>query len=175
MRLRPRTLAWFLTAIWLVWISALQASLQVSFGQHLPLPLPDLVTILLVCLATLFSRRALLPLALVATLARKSFSIDPPLAILFASLCIVALAGALRSVVELRGATWRSIFAGLCATLFPLWLALARQARGIGEVDLAWGNQLASLAVTLLLAFFFGTLFVRLPGLAPLKRERWST
>lgn len=166
-----RALAWLLVATWFALFCALQAAMAASprFG----LATPDLCVVLLVSLAGAVRRADLAWLALVAALARKSFSLDPPSAILALTLAIAGLAWLLRALFDLRNPLWRSGLAALCASGACVWLELVRSARDrapaasaelAGLWPPAWTSALAALAC--------GGLLAHLPGLAPLRSKR---
>jgi hypothetical protein len=168
---RRKGLAWLLALVWFVWLAALQQGMAQSarFGAATP----DLVMVLLASLAGAVRRKDLMLLAVVAALARKSFSLEPAPAILFGTLAICAFAWALRAFVDLRSPLWRAGLAALGAGGLVAWFQLVRAARersgdlGAGLESLwpaVWSSALAALALGGLLAY--------LPGLSPLKARR---
>ena len=169
--MRPRSLAWILALVWFVWLAGLQQGLAES--ERFARATPDLVTVLFVSLAGAVRRSDLALLALFAALARKTFSLDPPSAILAGSFALAALAWTLRAFVDIRSPLWRAALAAFGAAGIALWLEVVRAARE-RAVDVApdlglaghaaWTSALAALALGGLLAF--------LPGLSPLRSKR---
>lgn len=169
--MRPRTLAWMVALVWFVWLAGLQQEMAES--ERFARATPDLVTVLFVSLAGAVRRADLAWLALLAALARRSFSLDPPSAILAGCFALAALVWALRAFVDVRNPLWRAALAGLGAAGLAIWLELVRAARERGASlppdftlagAAAWTSALAALAL--------GGLFAFLPGLSPLRSKR---
>jgi hypothetical protein len=169
-RSTSRFFAWCLLVVWFAWIHALQERLSVS--ETFALATPDLGMVLFVGLLGAVHKDDVFLLALLAAIARKSFSIDPSLAILCGFLSMAWLASLLRHMVELSSPLWRALLTVLGACGLSLWLEIVRFAR-IGAappgvealLPLAFSSGLAALAL--------GSFAIRLPGLTPLRRERW--
>ncbi len=168
---RNRLLAWGLLIVWFAWIHVLEERLLQS--ETLALATPDLAMVLFVGLLGAVDKRDVFPLAILAALARKSFSVDPGIAILSGFLALAWLAVLLRSMVELKSPLWRAALAAVGAMGLAFWLELVRFARTGGAppqleplLPLAFTSCLAALAL--------GSFAIRLPGLTPLRgRERW--
>ena len=170
MKGRSRLAGWLLLLVWFAWIHALQERLTES--DTLALATPDLGMVLFVGMLGAVRKDDVFLLAILASLARKSFSVDPSLAILCGFLALAWLASVLRHVVELESPLWRGLLAALGACGLSFWLELVRFAR----VGAAWPQLegLVPLAFTSgLTALAAGSLFVRLPGLSPLRVEAW--
>lgn|GEM_PF-2953902 len=165
---RPaRLAAWAALVLWLAWVHALQERLGVQ--EVFALVPPDLGMVLFVALLGVMRKRDLFPLAVLAAITRKSFSIDPSLAILCGFLALAWVASLLRELVELESPPWRAALAAGGAAGLALWLEVVRYSRvgaALPPVDtllaLAFTSGLAALAL--------GGLATRLPGLSPLTR-----
>jgi len=166
-----RRLAWVLFFVWGVWLYAAQGLLSEVIG--LGRWTPELgLALLLVFDARLSRTGGRIAAALVAC-ARIVFSTDPPLAILAGFLAVVAVTGAVRSVVDVD----RPVFRGVVATVAMLVLssfwglswraALAADGAYAPPLDPAWRSALVTGGV----AALTGALFLRLPGLRPLRRR----
>jgi len=168
---RNRLIAWGLFVVWLAWIHVAEERLIAS--ETLALATPDLAMVLFVGLLGAVDVRDVFPLAILAALTRKSFPVDPGIAILGGFLALAWLAVLLRSMVELRAPLWRATLAGVGAGGLAFWLELVRFARIGGAppeleplLPLAFTSWLAALAL--------GSFAIRLPGLTPLRgREEW--
>ena len=171
MRKPPRLLAWLILVVWFAWIHVLQARMTES--ESLAFATPDLGMVLFVCLLGAIDKRDVFPLALLAALCRKGFSIDPGIAILSGFLALAWLAVLLRSLVELESPLWRAGLAMVGSVGFAFWLELVRYARGGGTLPQL--EALLPLALTSgLAALALGGFAIRLPGLTPLRRkEQW--
>jgi hypothetical protein len=166
-----RSLAWLLALVWFVWLGALQQSMAASarFGGATP----DLVTVLLVSLAGAVRRRDLVLLALVAALARKSYSLEPAAAILTATIAFAGLAWLLRAFVDIQSPLWRAGLAALAAGGTTLWFELVRVARErAGELGPGLTELWPAAGTSALAALACGGLLAHLPGLSPLKARR---
>jgi len=170
---RPaRLAAWALLVLWFAWIHALQERLSVS--EAFALATPDLGMVLFVGMLGAVKRDDVFLLAILAAIGRKSFSIDPSLAILCAFLGLAWLASLLRRMIELSSPLWRAGLTILGACGLALWLEVVRYAR-VGAalpqleslLPLAFTSGLAALAL--------GGLATHLPGLSPLRveEEEW--
>jgi hypothetical protein len=131
---------------------------------------PDLSLVLFVGLLGVVRKSDIFLLALVAALARKSFSVDPGVAILSGLLALAWLTLLLRNWIEVFNPYWRAFLAAAGAMGLAAWLALVHLARE--------GGALPQLDALLLLAFSSGLCAlalggwaIRLPGLTPLRRH----
>lgn len=169
-----RVLGWLLFTFWAVWLVAIQAWL--CAGSDGARWMPDLGLILSLSLLARMEARDLLTLALVSTLARVTFSIEPSVAILAGMLGVLGLALAARSIVELSGPAWRALIGGVLVLLFDGWLVFVHQLRA-GELaldlELNWMLGWRAALSSSVLALLCGPLLVHLPGLTPLRRRRW--
>ena len=168
MKISSRFSAWCLLAVWFIWIHAVQERMSVS--ETFSLATPDLGMVLFVGLLGAVKKNDVLPLAILAAIGRKSFSVDSSVAILCAFLALAWLASVLRSMVELSSPLWRAILASAGAVGLAFWLEIVRFAR----VGAAWPqvDLLLPLAFTSgLAALALGSFAIRLPGLTPLRRR----
>jgi hypothetical protein len=164
----PRLVAWCLLVVWFAWIHALQERLSVS--EAFALATPDLGMVLFVGLLGVVKKSDVFMLAVIAAIGRKSFSIDPSLAILCGFLSLAWLASVLRHMIELSSPLWRAALTVFGACGLTLWLEVVRYARigaTLPQLDallpLAFTSGLAALAL--------GSFAIRLPGLTPLRQE----
>lgn len=167
--MRPRTIAWATAVVWFAWTYAIQE----LFGRHevFGLATPDLGMVLFVGLVGAVKKNDVFPLALFAAVARKSFSVDPGIAILSGFLALAWLAVLLRNLVELSNPLWRGALSALGAMGLAFWLELVRYARIGGSLPQL--DPLLPLAITSGLgALALGGFAIRLPGLSPLRRRR---
>lgn len=169
MRSKSRTLAWLLLAIWMTWLTALQSRLGESPAYRLPPP--DLNLVFLVSMALVVRRADLLPLAVIAALARIAFSLDPPQAVLFLTLGIGALGVGSRRAMHLEGPLWRAFLSGFGAVVAVLWFTQVRDLRGIEVVQVDAASAAILGVSSALAALVLGGLLLRLPGLAALQRS----
>lgn len=161
-------MAWCLLVVWFAWIHALQE--RMSVDDTFALATPDLGMVFFVGLLGTVRKDDLFLVALVAAIGRKSFSIDPSLAILCGFLALAWLASLLREMVELSSPLWRGLLASVGAGGLTLWLEVVRYSQ-VGAtlppldalIAVAFTSGLAALAV--------GGFSIRLPGLTPLRAE----
>lgn len=171
-------LASVLFALYVLWATALQGVLAAphALGEWTP----DLGLLLLFAWAgRLPGKRGPLA-ALGVALARAGFGADPPLALVASSLGALGLFAGLGRGLEVDRALPRAFLCGLCAWLSAglllgaRTLALAAEAPAVALEDAPlsdvrlWPAALSSALACLLLA----PLCLRLPGLAPLGRQR---
>ena len=177
-----RIAAWVWVTLWATWSFAAQGFIGDSFA--LGAWMPDLGLTLLLMLCARVPREDLPWLALVFGCARVAVSIDAPVANLAACFGAVALARALRGIVDAQRVLPRALLTFLTSFGAGLWLSLAHFARLRDEALAALGGfpalSTASLivdaargaAATAVFAFVFGGALAHLPGLTPLWRER---
>ncbi|MCB9916143.1 MAG: hypothetical protein H6828_13530 [Planctomycetes bacterium] len=172
MILRPRNAAWLIAVVWFVWVHAAQELL----GRHevFGLATPDFGMVLFVGLLGAVKKNDVFPLALLAAVSRKGFSVDPGIAILGGFLALAWLAVLLRELVELTNPLWRAVLTAAGAMGLAFWLELVRYARTGGALPHL--DPLLPLAFTSALgALALGGFAIRLPGLTPLRRRQaWS-
>ncbi|MFT7667401.1 MAG: hypothetical protein ACI8X5_000080 [Planctomycetota bacterium] len=163
-----RYVGWLCLVVWFAWIHALQE--RMSVDDTFALATPDLGMVLFVGLLGLVRKGDVFFLALVAAVGRKSFSVDPSLAILCGFLGLAWLASLLREIVELSSPLWRALLVVLGACGLSFWLELVRYANvgsALPQIDnllpLAFTSGLAALAL--------GGVFIRLPGLTALRAK----
>ncbi len=168
MKSSSRLLAWFFLVLWFAWIHALQERLSVN--ETFALATPDLGMVFFVGLLGVVRKNDLFLVAILAAICRKSFSVEPGLAILCGFLALAWLASLLREMVELSSPLWRAVLAGLGALGLSLWLEVVQFTR-VG-VSLPPLDVLIALAFTSgLAALAIGGFSIRLPGLTPLRAE----
>ncbi len=164
-----RGMAWLIVVVWFAWIYAAQE----FFGRAevFGLATPDFGMVLFVGLLGAVKKEDVFPLALLAALGRKSFSVDPGIAILSGFLALAWLAVLLRNMVELQNPLWRALLAAGGAMGMAFWLEIVRYARTGGSLPdlepllpLAFTSGLGALALA--------SFAIRLPGLTPLRRKR---
>ncbi len=167
MRGAPRFVAWCLLVVWFAWIHALPERLGVS--EAFALATPDLGMVLFVGLLGAVKKDDVFLLAMLAAIGRKSFSIDPSLAILCGFLCLAWLASVLRHMIELSSPLWRAALTVVGACGLSIWLEVVRYARvgaTLPQLDallpLAFTSGLAALAL--------GSFAIPLPGPTPLGK-----
>lgn len=167
-RSTSRFFAWVLLVVWFAWIHALQE--RMSVDETFALATPDLGMVFFVGLLGVVRKSDLFLVAVLAAIGRKSFSIDPSLAILCGFLGLAWLASLLREMVELSSPLWRGLLAAVGACGLHFWLEVVRFSRvgaGLPQLDtliaLAFTSGLAALAL--------GGFSIRLPGLTPLRAE----
>jgi hypothetical protein len=165
-----RFVAWFLVVLWFAWIHAIQERMTVS--ETFSLATPDLGMVLFIGLLGSVRKGDVFLLAVLAAIGRKSFSVEPSLAILCGFLSLAWIASLLRHMVELSSPLWRGVLtaAGACGLAF--WLELVRFARSgttfpqlEAILPLAFTSGLTALAI--------GGLVTYLPGLSPLRKGEW--
>jgi len=170
MKSPSRLAAWCLLVVWFAWIHALQE--RMSASETFGLATPDLGMVLFVGLLAAVRKDDVYLLAVLAAIGRKTFSIDPGLAILCGFLGLAWIASLLRHMVELSSPLWRALIAGAGACGLASWLELVRLAR-LGP-DWPHFESILPLAFTsALVALALGGLAGFLPGLGPLRREVW--
>lgn len=164
-----RTIAWFMLLVWATWIAAGQAVLATTFGSWIP----DLSMLLLLALCAELDSRDVPLLCGALALARLSFSVEPIEATLCGLFTIGAAALGVRSVAETQGPLVRTLWSGVAVLGYSSWLIVVHQARSGAGLGLSWQVALPTAFSSAGFALLFGPLFVRLPGLTPLKKVRW--
>lgn len=168
-----RVLGWLLFLVWAVSLAGLQGVLaRHASGAWVP----DLALVLSVVVLARCEAGDLAFLALLAAFARAATSGEPPLVLYTGVLGALLAALAVRAALELSGAVGRTLATALAAGIFQAWIAIARDARGAtGTIDFAsaFGDALPVAITSAALAFAFGPLLARLPGLTPLWSRSW--
>ncbi|HIG87585.1 MAG TPA: hypothetical protein EYQ25_11125 [Planctomycetes bacterium] len=165
--------AWILCFAWCAWLTAGQVWLQRSLGIWTP----DLGLVLLASLVMHSGYSSSLGLVFCLVSTRLAFSLEPPAALLAGGWMGFLLA---RSVAHTFDADQMFARAGAAfgaALLMGSWVLLAGGLRvgswdqpgGGGVLELLAG-VLTTAVATGLCALLLGPVFVRLPGLAPLRR-----
>jgi hypothetical protein len=162
--------------VWSSWIAALQGLLvaRTPFGAWVP----DAGLLLVLACAASFDRREAPRVALLVALGRIAFTIEPAPAVLAGFLLAGLVVRAVATVAEVEGALVRTILAGLAGWLFAAWLELVHHVRdGKAEQIVDLLPQAARLwpigFSSAVFALCFAGWLARLPGLSPLRRERW--
>lgn len=171
-----RWVAWVMLAVWASWLSAAQA-IAVS-RTVLGAWTPDLGLLLVVACAGALRRSDVMVAALIVGLARVAHSIEPPAALLAGFLGVALAVQSVRRFAELEQPLVRL---GLCAgsaLFFGLWLNLVHAVRtgmdtGLGGLAAAFPQVLPGALSTTFFGLLFATSFSRLPGLTPLRKQRW--
>ncbi len=170
MKSSSRLVAWVLVVVWFAWVHALQERMSVS--ETFGIATPDLGMVLFVGLLAAVRKGDIFLLAILAAIGRKSFSIDPSLAILCGFLALAWVTSLLRHMVELSSPLWRALISGAGALGLAFWLELVRFSSvgaTLPQLDailpLAFTSALVALAV--------GGLAIHLPGLSPLRCKAW--
>lgn len=171
---RPTAFHWLLLCVWGTWACAFSGYLA-QFGW-LGSAAPDLGIALMVALAARTTPHEIAWVAVCLGISRASVSVDPPAALLAASLVGGALLRGARSMVPIESPP---LTAGLAFALTlgqGVWLQFVQLQRaataGAGEVglDLPIGAALT----TALAAVLVGGFCLRLPGLSRLAgRKTW--
>jgi hypothetical protein len=172
-----RLLAWFLFLVWAAWLHALHSAWSSGAAAAW---IPDLGLVFALVLAAHMEANDVLACALAAAFVRSAFAGEPPIATLSGMLLVMLLALAARSMVELTGAVTRALSCGVLVFVFDAWLCLVHRVRdlepalasGVAVPSALWAATAAAFS-SAMLALVLGPLFVRLPGLSPLRRRRW--
>ena len=164
-----RGMAWFMLVVWATWIGAGQAVLATSFGAWVP----DLSLLLLLALCAELDSRDVPILCGLLALARLTFTVEPVEATLCGLFTLGATALGVRSVAEAGGPLVRTLWGDFAVLLYSSWLIVVHQARSGESLGLSWQLALPTALSSAGFALILGPLFVRLPGLTPLKKVRW--
>ncbi|MEE8467791.1 MAG: hypothetical protein V3T22_05020 [Planctomycetota bacterium] len=171
-----RWLAWAMLAIWASWLSAAQA-VAVS-RTLLGAWTPDLGLLLVIALAGALRRSDVMVAALIVGLARVAHSIEPPAALLAGFLGVALAVQSVRRFAELEQPLVRLGLCAAAALIFGLWLNLVHAVRtgmevGLGGLGAALPQVLPGVLSTTFCGLVLATSLSRLPGLTPLRRQRW--
>lgn len=182
-----RAVAWFLFCVWAVWLVALQslAAGPTGAGRFAP----ELSLVLALSVLSYADARDVPWLVLAVALARGAYAIDPLPAVLVGAAGALALALAVRSMIETTGIVLRTLIAFACVFVFDLWLIAVHELEGLRAAGAAsgssfatgFGNALGARALdpwpaalaSAACAFVLGGALARLPGLSPLRRRPW--
>ncbi len=171
-----RLFAWAMLTVWASWLTAAQGLLAAR--PQLAEWIPDASLVMLISCATFLPPPAVVRAVLLLALARASYSIDPPAAILAGFFSIGMLVRGAKSVVEFEGLISRTLFTFVAAWSFNVWLQLVHYARDgrrgpLDELLQAALQSWTMAAATAGFALLFGGSFRYLPGLSPLRRWEW--
>ncbi len=171
-----RWVAWLMLAVWASWLSAAQAVCvsRTALGAWTP----DLGLLLVVGLAGAFQRSDVIVGALIVALARVAHSIEPPAALLAGLLSVALAVQAVRRFADLEQPLVRIGVCAGAALIFGLWLNLVHAVRtgmdtGLGGLLAALSQVLPGALSTTFCGLLFATSLSRLPGLTPLRKQRW--
>lgn len=167
--------AWLLCFAWCAWLTAGQNLLRPILG----LWTPDLALVLIAGLVLRSGRRASIGLVYCLVAARLGTSLEPPAALAAGGWLAFLLARGVAAMMDRDQVPARAGAAFGAALILGVWLALASAARLGGgpvlpEQPVLWELLLQAVigaAATGICAVFLGSLFVHLPGLAPLRRQ----
>ena len=178
-----RLIGYLLLAAWASWLLAL-LGLAGNFGIDRAW-LPNAVLCLVILIAATLPRSEAFQAALVLALASIAFSVDAPVAILASYLGAALFVRTMRAGVEVHAPLPRAILCMGFVWLDGMWLVGVRAQRavfaaaGLPGAQLRGGDLLSAALEVLpralssgLLAFAFGGLLLRLPGLRLLERRR---
>jgi len=167
-----KSVAWLVALVWFAWAAAIDT--QFRGGGTSPSWLPDLGIALFVAWAVRAEVRHLWTLACLAALARASFSVEPPVALLAAHLAVVMGVRLGRKSFDLARPLGRALVAGAVASGWMLWTWLVLMARH-GEGVAPSGEALILAAVgTAGLTLFLGGWLSKLPGTGALLERRYA-
>lgn len=166
-----RVVAYILLAVWIGLATVLQAFLVEGLG--LGVWSPDLPLFLLVAALAQLHKSDAVRVAIVAGLARATFTVEPPFGVLAGTLAVGLVADGVRRVAELSRPMTRAVLVGGSAFLFGLWLVLVDAVRvGIAGELLGRAVSLVPTALTsALLALVAWPLARALPGLRSMERR----
>ncbi|MCH2104834.1 MAG: hypothetical protein MK297_12605 [Planctomycetes bacterium] len=162
--------AWLVALVWFAWASAIDT--QLTLGGETSYWVPSLGIALLVAWAVRMEVGTLWALACLAALAKVSFSVEPPVAILAGNLAVVMLVRFGRRSFDLSRPLARSLVAGMVAGGWLFWTWLVLNARHGEGVHPSWEVLMQAATSTGLLTLFLGGVFAKLPGARVLLARR---
>ncbi|MCH2107493.1 MAG: hypothetical protein MK291_12725 [Planctomycetes bacterium] len=162
--------AWLVALVWFAWASAVDT--QLSLAAATSPWVPSLGVALMVAWAVRMEAGTLWALACLAALARGSFSVEPPVAILAGNLAVVMLIRFGRRSFDLARPIGRSLVAGAVAAGWVLWAWLVLFARHGEGAHPTWEVLAKAGASTALLTLLLGGYFAKLPGARALLERR---
>jgi hypothetical protein len=167
-----RVIAYTLLAVWTGVATVLQAFAVEGLG--LGAWTPDLPLFLLVAALAQLHRSDAVRVAIVAGLARATFTVEPPFGVLAGMLAVGLVADGVRRIAELSRPSTRALLVGTSAFLFGLWLVLVDAVRA-GDVAVVMLRGAVSLVPTALTSALFALaawpLARALPGLRSIERR----
>ena len=161
-----RFVAWLVAIVWFAWAAAVDTQTRTAWVTSAWIP--DVGVVLFVAWAVRIDVRHLLMLALLAALARASFSVEPPVSILAAHIAAALLIGLGRQSFDLSRPFARALVAATVTNLWAYWswlVLIARHGEGAAPSS---GALIAAALGTGLLALFFGGWLAKLPGVGAL-------
>lgn len=167
-----RVVAYTLLAVWIGLATVLQA--YAVEDLRLGAWTPDLPLFLLVAALAQLHKSDAVRVAIVAGLARATFTVEPPFGVLAGMLAVGLVADGVRRVAELSRPITRALLVGAAAFGFGFWLALVDAVRvgAVASVVLGRAGSLAPTALTsALLALVAWPLAKALPGLRSMERR----
>lgn len=166
-----RLVAWLVALVWFTWAAAIDT--QLRGDGHSSAWLPDLGAALLVAWSVRVEVRHLWTLACLAALARASFSVEPPVALLAGHLAVVMGVRFGRKSFDLTRPFGRALVGGAVASGWILWAWIVLVARHGEGVMPTWGALVSAAMGTAALTLFLGGLFTKLPGAGELLERRF--
>jgi len=166
-----RVVAYTLLAVWIGLATVLQAF--AVEGLDLGVWTPDLPLFLLVAALAQLHKSDAVRVAVVAGLARATFTVEPPFGVLAGTLAVGLVADGVRRVAELSRPMTRAVLVGGSAFFFGLWLVLVDAVRcGVAGELLGRAVSLVPTALaSALLALVAWPLARALPGLRSMERR----
>jgi hypothetical protein len=166
-----RWLAWLVALVWFAWAAAIDTQLRA--GSGVPDWLPDIGIALFVAWSVRMEVRDLWILACLAALARASFSVEPPIALLAAHLAVVMAVRVGRKSFDLARPLGRGLVAGVVVAAWIVWAWIVLVARH-GEGAAPTQAMLLSAALgTATLTLILGGSLAKLPGAGLLLERRY--
>jgi len=163
--------AWLIALVWFAWAAAIDT--QLSLGGAPSSWIPNLGAALLVAWSVRIETRSLWALACLAAVARASFSVEPPVAILAGHLAVVMAVRFGRRSFDLARPLGRSLGAGAVAAGWILWTWLVLVARHGEGVSPSWEVLATAATSTAALTLILGGYFAKLPGAGALLERRF--
>ena len=163
--------AWLIALVWLAWAAAIDT--QLFAGSNSSSWVPNLGVALFVAWSVRMEVRALWVLACLAAIARASFSVEPPIAILVGHLAVVMAVRFGRRSFDLARPLGRSLVAGAVASGWIFWTWLVLVARHGEGASPSWEVLTSAAASTAVLTLLLGGYFAKLPGAGVLLEKRF--
>jgi hypothetical protein len=163
--------AWLIALVWFAWAAAIDT--QLCAGNDSSSWLPNIGVALFVAWSVRMEVRDLWVLACLAAVARASFSVEPPVAILAGYLAVVMAVRFGRRSFDLARPLGRSLVAGAVASGWILWTWLVLVARHGEGVSPSWEVLASAATSTAALTLILGGYFAKLPGAGALLEKRF--
>ena len=163
--------AWLIALVWFAWAAAIDT--QLCAGGDASTWIPNIGVALFVAWSVRMEVRALWVLACLAAIARASFSVEPPVAILAGHLAVVMAVRFGRRSFDLARPLGRSLVAGVVASGWILWTWLVLVSRHGEGVSPSWGVLASAATSTAALTLIMGGYLAKLPGAGALLEKRF--